>query len=267
MKVERCFSLFLLVLLWGSTPISFAQGPANNTFDSDAKFVPPSVVDSTMSPEPTPVQLPKAHFFKNVGRDQKAIFLSPFRLTKTDLKWLLPLTASTTALLITDPKTSSWVSQNGTLSAASHRTGYGGNVVASSSFAAGLFFIGGASNDPHLQKTGKLAFEALLDTSLVIGVLKNTLSRAQPNRYSGSGRFFTKNGYSFPSGHSSDAWAIATVIASEYKNRPLIRYGAIAAAVAISLSRYTGRAHFLSEVVVGSAIGFGTGRFVYMSHH
>jgi hypothetical protein len=32
-----------------------------------------------------------------------------------------------------------------------------------------------------------------------------------------------------------------------------------------SISRYTGQKHFLSDVLVGSAIGYGVGRYVYMS--
>lgn len=39
----------------------------------------------------------------------------------------------------------------------------------------------------------------------------------------------------------------ATVMAYQYRKRPLIRYRAIAAAIAISVSLYTGRAHFISE--------------------
>ena len=60
---------------------------------------------------------------------------------------------------------------------------------------------------------------------------------------------------------------MATVVAYEYEDRPLVRYGAYAAAVAVSLSRYTGRNHFLSDALVGGAIGYGIGRFVYRAHH
>ena len=35
----------------------------------------------------------------------------------------------------------------------------------------------------------------------------------------------------------------------------------------MSVSRYTGRNHFLSDVLVGSAIGYGIGRYVYRQHH
>jgi hypothetical protein len=57
------------------------------------------------------------------------------------------------------------------------------------------------------------------------------------------------------------------VIAYEYRKNPFIKYGAFAAATAVSMSRFSGRNHFLSDIVIGGAIGFGIGRFVYKEHH
>jgi membrane-associated phospholipid phosphatase len=86
-----------------------------------------------------------------------------------------------------------------------------------------------------------------------------------PSR-SGGGRFFT-GGNSFPSGHATNAFALATVIANEYKDRPLVRWGAYGVAGLVGVSRFTGRRHFLSDVVVGGAIGYSIGRYVYHTHH
>ena len=72
---------------------------------------------------------------------------------------------------------------------------------------------------------------------------------------------------SFPSGHSASACSIAAVISYEYKDRPKVRYGVLAAAMAVSIARFTGRTHFISEVLIGSAIGFYTGRYVYHTYH
>ena len=46
-----------------------------------------------------------------------------------------------------------------------------------------------------------------------------------------------------------------------------MRFGAYGLASAVSISRFTGRKHFLSDVLVGSALGYGTGRYVYRAHH
>jgi membrane-associated phospholipid phosphatase len=58
------------------------------------------------------------------------------------------------------------------------------------------------------------------------------------------------------------------VIAQEYgHHRPLVQIGAYGLASAVSLSRFTGRNHFLSDVVIGSAMGYGIGRYVYHKRH
>jgi membrane-associated phospholipid phosphatase len=46
-----------------------------------------------------------------------------------------------------------------------------------------------------------------------------------------------------------------------------VQVGAYGLAAAVSISRFTGRNHFLGDVLVGSAIGYGIGRYVYRTHH
>src|SRR5205807_8921595 len=78
---------------------------------------------------------------------------------------------------------------------------------------------------------------------------------------------FFERGSSFPSGHSIEAWSLATVIANEYHDRPLVQICAHGIASAVSLARFTGRKHYLSDVLVGSAMGYVIGRYVYHAHH
>jgi hypothetical protein len=78
---------------------------------------------------------------------------------------------------------------------------------------------------------------------------------------------FFDGGLSFPSGHATSAWALATVVANEYHDHKAVQVAAYALASAVSVSRFTARAHFLSDTFVGSVIGYGIGRFVYKKHH
>ena len=71
---------------------------------------------------------------------------------------------------------------------------------------------------------------------------------------------------SFPSGHAITTWALATVIAEQYRDKLFVRYGAYGLATAVSLSRFTGRNHFRSDVIVGSAFGYLIGRYVVGRH-
>jgi membrane-associated phospholipid phosphatase len=57
------------------------------------------------------------------------------------------------------------------------------------------------------------------------------------------------------------------VVAYEYHDKPLVAFGAYGLATVVSLSRFTGQNHYLSDIAIGSAIGFGIGRFVYRRYH
>ncbi|MBV9240848.1 MAG: phosphatase PAP2 family protein [Acidobacteria bacterium] len=214
----------------------------------------------TPSPSPTPHR--DLSFAKRLIRDQKAIWTSPFHIDRDDLKVGVPIAIATGALIATDRHTTDAIDRFGTLPAASRDVSRFGTGYSTAGIAGAFYIAGWASHNEHARRTGELAAEAMIDTLVVTDVLKVTFRRQRPF-VSDRGLFF-KGGSSFPSGHASNAWATATVIAYQYKNHPLIKYGAFAAAALISMSRFSGRNHFLSDVVVGSAIGFGIGRYVYM---
>jgi membrane-associated phospholipid phosphatase len=203
---------------------------------------------------------------QHIFHDQAVIWTTPFRLDKGDTKWLLPFGLGTAALLATDHNTSAWVDRNGGLPVFSHDVSWAGKAYVTGGVAAAFYLAGRATHNKRARETGVLAAEALINTGIVTEELKFSAQRLRPNSENGTGEFWD-GGTSFPSGHSSAVWSVATVIAYEYKDHPLIKYGAFAAATAVSLSRYSGRNHFLSDIVVGSAIGFGIGRYVFRNYH
>ncbi|PYS86007.1 MAG: hypothetical protein DMF62_17290 [Acidobacteria bacterium] len=204
-------------------------------------------------------------FFKNILKDQCVIWTSPSRLTGADAKWLIPLGAATAGLVASDEFTASKLSSGGSLPGFSEKVSYGGTFWATGGVAAAFYIAGRAGHNVRARETGVLAAEALLNSGVVTQVLKLATQRPRPTVGDGSGQFFT-GGNSFPSGHSSSAWSVATVIAYEYKCNTAVRFTAYAAATAVSLSRFGARKHFLSDILVGSAIGFYTGRYVYRAH-
>src|SRR5205085_7301394 len=82
----------------------------------------------------------------------------------------------------------------------------------------------------------------------------------------GGGGFFQPGGTSFPSGHASTSFAIATVIAHEYPGW-FTQFASYGMATAISLARVSGQKHFPSDVFIGGTIGYLIGRSVYKNHH
>jgi len=89
--------------------------------------------------------------------------------------------------------------------------------------------------------------------------------RPRPFDGNGNGTFF-QGGTSFPSEHSAIAWSVASVIAHEYPGT-LTKLAAYGLASTVTLTRVTGKQHFASDVVIGSALGWYFARQVYRAHH
>lgn len=223
--------------------------------------------------EPTPQAKPtpslESRFLRNILKDQRAIWTSPFRIGRGDMKWVAPLGLATTALIATDRYTGGEMIEGGhsTRLTVSKDISYGGSVYATGGIAATFYLVGRATNNRRARETGLLSAEALIDSGIVVEILKEVSQRPRPFVDDASGEFFDR-GSSFPSGHAISAWSVATIIAYEYgKHRPLVRFGAYGLASVVGISRYTGQKHFLSDVLVGSAFGYGIGRYVYRTHH
>ena len=224
----------------------------------------------TARPQPTPRPTTEKNFFSNILRDQKGIWTAPFHFQQSDAKWLAPLLLSTGALIVTDRRTSgALVAHGDNLSRLriSKDISYLGTAYATGGTAALFYIAGRLKHDERAKETGLLAAEAFVDSGIVVQALKFASQRQRPTVDHSSGEFFD-GGSAFPSGHAISAWSVATVIAEEYGPRhPAVRYGAYGLATAIGISRYTGRKHFLSDVLMGSVMGYGIGRYVYHQHH
>jgi membrane-associated phospholipid phosphatase len=223
------------------------------------------------SPQPTPQAKPspslERRFVMNILHDQRAIWTSPFHIHGGDARYLAPIGLGTGALLATDRHTASEVGNGGSLPPISRGVSRLGAVYTTGGIDAAFYLVGRARGDTRARETGLLGAEALIDSGIVVQALKTITQRPRPLVDNASGEFFDR-GNSFPSGHAISAWSLATVIAQEYgRHRPLVRFCAYGLATAVSLSRYTGRNHFLSDVLVGSALGYGIGRYVYFKHH
>lgn len=72
---------------------------------------------------------------------------------------------------------------------------------------------------------------------------------------------------SFPSGHTTAAFAAATVYAMEYRNKPLIPILSYSAATLIGLSRLTENKHWPIDILVGGMLGYLSGHQVVNNYH
>jgi membrane-associated phospholipid phosphatase len=210
--------------------------------------------------------------FMEMAKDQKGIVTSPLGLRKKDLAWLVPAAAVTGAALAFDQSALNHVSTDpvrvSDFRRASNLTGIYIPVA-----VAGTALLGGTMrHDEHLRETGALAMTAMADTQLLTSFLKFATNRVRPqtsgpNAESGEfwpgGQHFSAD--SFPSGHTANAFAVAHVIADEYPGWK-VKLAVYGLAAATGFERIQGREHFPSDVLVGGAIGYFVGGYIF-NHH
>jgi membrane-associated phospholipid phosphatase len=252
LAAAHAMSLFFIVAL---AAVTGAQVPAKSEAPTPKA-----------SPAPSPTPSPEKKFFRNILGDQKAIWTSPLHISRDETKWLLPLGISTAALIATDRRTAGVLHDDRPRLNLSHAVSQLGSVYGAGGIAATFYLVGRRNGDARALETGILGGEALVDGWIVAAGLKAVSERRRPKSRREAGDFFD-GGFSFPSGHAIAAWSLATVVANEYRDRPLIKISSYGLATLVSLSRFTGRNHFLSDVLVGSGIGYGIGHYVYHAHH
>lgn len=205
--------------------------------------------------------------FLNLPGDQKAIWTSPFHLRKQDASWFVPFAATTGTLIGSDQHNMERAHFNPDAITLSNHVADGG-LIGMAAVPATMYVWGSFTGAPRARETGLLSGEAMINSLAVNEVLKLAFARERPTPTDGRGRFYQTlgNSASFPSAHAILGWTAASVIAHEYPSAltQTLVYGA---ASTISIARITGRQHFPSDVVVGSALGWLIGRQVYRAHH
>ncbi|HLJ15605.1 MAG TPA: capsule assembly Wzi family protein [Bryobacteraceae bacterium] len=201
---------------------------------------------------------------KNIVLDQKAVWTSPAHLRLVDANWIIPFGAIAAASLESDTHVSRALTHSPSrVSKSSTFSNYG--IAAFGGATGGLYVLGKLTHDDHQQETALLAGEAAVNAVGVTTALQYAFGRQRPLDGTGEGSFW-HGGTSFPSDHSTAAWAVASVLAHEYPG-PLTKILAYGLASAVSVSRVTGKDHFPTDVLVGGAIGYFMGQYVYRAHH
>jgi membrane-associated phospholipid phosphatase len=144
----------------------------------------------------------------------------------------------------------------------------------------GMYAIGRWGGHPTLQDVGWHGTEAVLLSSAVTGFLKAVLGRARPyvvadtnpHDFKFGGGFTSTERQSFPSGHTTTAFAAAAAVTSEMRRlhpdavwyvAPVLYGGA----TMVGLSRMYHNKHWASDVVLGAAIGTFSGLKVVRYSH
>ncbi len=207
---------------------------------------------------------------KYILQDQKAIWTSPAHTANSDIKWWAIFGATTAGLIATDrhfvgvlPNSSSQIS-------ASTWASRFGSAYFLVPVSAGFYVVGTKWRDEHFRETGLLCFETLLDANITAEAIKLVADRARPLETDGKGHFEdspTRWSSGFPSGHAINTWAMASIIAHQYRHPRIIPITAYALATTVIVARVGARQHFPGDVLAGSAMGWFIGDYVYGKRH
>ena len=144
-----------------------------------------------------------------------------------------------------------------------------------------LAFYGGGAlfENTQAKQTGIMALQALGHAAVFVTAGKLVTGRERPLYNNGvsywhwfpsSLRQFGSDPRakyeSFPSGHTIAAWSVATVIAKQYRKTIIVPVFAYGLATGVGLSRVMEDKHWLSDVIVGAAMGYTIGSFVVKTH-
>ncbi len=259
-----------LVMLLGANQWALANDPETpcqeqrSASSDESKDKPPAVL-SPSSPAYDVRALPG-----EILRDQKFIWLRPFRLDREDASWLALIAGATGGMIATDRRVGQSLTRSppGAGYAFSNRVGQLGGPYTDIGVAGAFYLAGRWRQDENARLTGLQGLQALAESLAVVEVLKVVTQRPRPAQPGGrvrihnaDGQFFT-GGYSFPSGHAAGAWALAAVIAERHHGSSWLPATAYSLAGFVAAARITDRRHFPSDVFVGSVVGYLIGRHV-----
>jgi len=212
--------------------------------------------------------------FKTIGNDFRIsyydglyTFSSPARFDKYDLI-KMEVTLLTTAALMPldkDIRKEFSKSHNETKDKIADIGNAYGNLITPVIMGSGIYSYGLFFKDEYVRETGRMIFESILFSGIITTITKSVAGRSRP--YTEQGPYFYKmftideGSLSFPSGHSTVAFAVSSVLANRIKN-VYASIGLYTLSTVTALSRIYSDKHWASDVILGSAIGYFVGDYI-----
>ena len=138
-------------------------------------------------------------------------------------------------------------------------------VEIAASLTALTYLYGLAAENENTRRLGLKLTEAFLINGAITGALKILVGRERPTTAQSNFNFYpfsTSWGKtSFPSGHTSTAFALSAVLANETDHLAL-KIFVYSLSTAVGVSRIYNNEHWLSDVIAGGIIGYFVGEFV-----
>ena len=130
-----------------------------------------------------------------------------------------------------------------------------GSFKYAGSLSAVLFGTSLLTDNHKFQDAAFTSLQSLIYTKFTVGAAKYAFARERPDHYERTYDFdfFESNVTSFPSGHTSTAFALVVPWVVYYPNA--VTYSMLALPVSTAIARVAKGKHWMSDVAAGAAIG------------
>lgn len=190
----------------------------------------------------------------------------------TEWSWFGGMCATAGTLMLVDENINDYFKRNETK--ISRDISYNAELVGSQGYIALLttYSIGALVNDEKLRKTSILALSSFLVSGVLVQGFKKIFGRMRP-LYAENGHmdfkpfhsFFSSDRASFPSGHTTSAFAMASCFATAYDSWT-VKILAYSIATLAAVSRVHDHRHWASDIFIGGVLGTTTGIFMTNRH-
>jgi len=200
-------------------------------------------------------------YFDRFGRDFIRVVTAPASWNRNDLLTLVAVSGTGLFLIAYDQDIQDWAQDQRTPSSdrASSFLTYLGDGAVLFGLSAAVYAAGEIGHDDGLRKTALLSLESLVTASLLVWTTKVIVGRARPYTGEASHSFYPfslrSNFWSFPSGHATAAFSVATTIALQSRS-VFVDVIAYSLASLAAFSRIHDDKHWASDVFIGSVLGY-----------
>lgn len=252
---------------------SLAVGNSTAQVGGDSSFTAQPIPDSVFTP-PSPTRWDTfVDDLSIIGRDGLQYLTAPSRWSATDWGMAGGVIIGTAGLSFVDSAIAIDVQRTEFSPAVNTTMDIGseyGELVYAQLLTLGLYGSGLALEHEGIRVTGRMLTQALLYSGAITMGLRYTLGRDRPSGTTDPHLFLffqsSNDHQSFPSGHTTVAFAVSSVLADRINYPPatVFLYGM---ATLTAVSRIIKNRHWTSDVFFGAALGLASGHFVISRQH
>ena len=144
-----------------------------------------------------------------------------------------------------------------------------GEPLLSVALSAAFYIHGNSVGNVKNKKLGFEIAQSMIYSGALTGIMKIAIGRARPkisnDPYQFSQFMFSDDYWSLPSGHTTVAFSLSTILAGNTNNKYL-KAVIFIPAFGTAISRIVDNYHWLSDVILGGLIGYTIGEYVLSIH-